>query len=548
MNEEKANSFLKMIRRSQRGRLKIYFGYCAGVGKTWRMLQEGQTMRTEGVDVVIGLIETHGRAEIAVLAEGFEIVPRFSRDYKGILVEEMDVDAILTRKPAVVLIDELAHTNVPGCRNLKRYMDVQEILDAGIHVITTLNVQHLESLYDTVEKFVGVKVRERLPDTVIFEADQIVNVDLSTEDLRKRLEEGKIYPEERIETALNHFFISANLEKLRELTLRELAAQIDSRRKGPDTDDMVAMPDQVMVCLSSRGPNSDQLLRYASRFAGRLNKNWYALYVQREAEDPLHIDVLTQNALTNTLTLARQLGAIVFTYKGEDLTGTIIRFAREYHIGHIIIGTPAKLPFFKRLFRKKTLSERLVNEAEGINIVIVDTRRHYHLPEEQPQPEPQIPLKPGDNGIYLSNYLNEKAIITWPDTVLKESVIMELTRVVCTERDDFEGIFHSLMLREKESTTFFNEGVAFPHLRIEGDFTPKVALGIIPGGIANISTVKPIRLVFLFISSQGQLPIQAKLLALASKIAGNSHLVEILVGLKSPQKILAEITKWEENH
>lgn len=542
MSEEKANSFLKMIRRSQRGRLKIYLGYCAGVGKTWRMLQEGQALRNEGIDVIAGLVETHGRKDIAALINGFEVIPRFSWEYKGIQVEEMDVDAVLNRKPAVALIDELAHNNVPGSRNIKRYQDVQEILDAGIHVITTLNVQHLESLYDTVEKFVGVRVRERLPDTMIFEADQIVNVDLSTEDLRKRLEEGKIYPSERIQTALNHFFISSNLEKLRELTLRELAAQIDFRRKEPTPDETMAMPDQVMVCLSSRGPNSEQLLRYASRFAGRLNKNWYALYVQGEAEDPLHIDLQTQTALTNTLTMARQLGAIVFTYKGEDLAGTILRFAREYRIGHIIIGTPAKLPFFKRALFKKTLSERLVMEAGGLNIVIVDTRRRPSLPQHIPPTQTAHSMaKP----LCLHDYLNEKTIITWNDTVLKEEVIRELTRVVCTDRDDFAGIYNSLMLREKESTTFFNEGAAFPHLRIEGDFSPRVALGIIRQGIANVSTVKPIRLVFLFISPVNQVEIQAKLLAIASKISGNNRLVDLLVSAKNSKKVLEEINKWE---
>ncbi|MDQ1351705.1 MAG: two-component system, OmpR family, sensor histidine kinase KdpD [Acidobacteriota bacterium] len=542
MSEEKANSFLKMIRRSQRGRLKIYLGYCAGVGKTYRMLQEGQVMRSEGIDVVVGLAETHGRRDIVKLLEGFEIIPRLVREYKGINIEEMDVDAILARRPAVALIDELAHNNVPGSRNLKRYQDVQEILDAGIHVITTLNVQHLESLYDTVEKFVGVKVRERLPDTVISEADQIVNIDLSTEDLRKRLEEGKIYPGERIQTALNNFFISSNLEKLRELTLRELAAQIDFRRKEPLPEDTAAMPDQVMVCLSSRGPNSNLLLRYASRFAGRLNKNWYALYVQREEEDPTHIDLKSQDALANTLTLARQLGAIVFTYKGEDLADTILRFAREYRIGHIIIGTPTRRPFFKRLFFKKTLSERLVEEAGDINIVIVGSTHHEVVPEE---PRPGDTVKTAVKPVCLGDFLSEKTIITWKDTVLKEEVMRDLTRAAYDEGQGFEEIYNALMQREKESSTFFNEGVAFPHLRLAGDFSPRVSLGIIPGGIANISTANPIRLVFLVISSIDQVEIQGKILAAASKIARSNHLVDVLLSAKNSRRVLAEINKWE---
>ncbi len=187
MNEDKANKFLRLIQRSARGRLKIYLGYGAGVGKTYRMLQEGHALKTDGIDVVVGYVETHGRADIVRLLDGFEIIPRRVREYKGMKMEEMDLDAVLARKPAVALVDELAHTNVPESRNGKRYQDVQEILATGIHVITTLNVQHLESLYDTVEKLVRVKVRERLPDSVIAEADQIVNVDLTPEDLRKRL-------------------------------------------------------------------------------------------------------------------------------------------------------------------------------------------------------------------------------------------------------------------------------------------------------------------------------------------------------------------------
>src|SRR2546422_4084230 len=228
---DRARTFLQMIRRAERGRLKVYLGYGPGVGKTYQMLQEAHRLKQEGIDVVVGVLETHGRAETAKLLEGLEVVPRKRAEYHGIALEEMDPEAILARKPQVVLVDELAHTNVPGSRNEKRYQDVQEIRAAGIHVISTLNLQHLESLYNTVENLIGVKVRERLPDSVLAEADQIVNVDLSPEDLRKRLEEGKIYPRERVATALDNFFNPSNLEELRELTLRELASQIDARRR-----------------------------------------------------------------------------------------------------------------------------------------------------------------------------------------------------------------------------------------------------------------------------------------------------------------------------
>ena len=240
--ENRADSFLRLVRRSQRGKLKIYLGYCAGVGKTYQMLLEGQRFKEDGIDVVVGLVETHGREETECLLQGLEMIPRRQIVYRGIEIHEMDLDAIIARKPAVVLVDELAHTNVPGSRNAKRYQDVEEILAAGIHVISTLNIQHLESLYDTVEQVTGVKVRERIPDRVVVESDQIVNVDVTTEDLRRRLEEGKVYTTERIETALTHFFKQSNLEQLRELTLRELAAQIDSRHRAPRGDDVPLQP------------------------------------------------------------------------------------------------------------------------------------------------------------------------------------------------------------------------------------------------------------------------------------------------------------------
>lgn len=392
MAENRADSFLRMIRRSQRGRLKIYLGYGAGVGKTWQMLEEAHRLKNERIDVVVGLVETHGRQETAALVNGLEVIPRRRYEYRSITVEEMDVDAILKRKPQVVLVDELAHTNVPGSRHAKRYEDVQDLLAAGIHVISTLNLQHLESLYDTVEKIAGIKVRERIPDTVIADADEIVNVDLTTEDLRKRLEEGKIYPKDRIGTALANFFKKTNLEQLRELTLREVASQIDLRTRERIEPEIPATPDQIMVCLSSGGPNSEKLLRYASRLAGRLNRNWYAVYVQTPSEEPTLIDSHTQRILAGTLTLAKQLGAMVFTYKGEDIADTILRFAKEYRVGHIVIGSPGPLPFPKRLLGRKNIVERLIDSARGITIVVLDTRKYEtqsgkefaEIPEEYP--------------------------------------------------------------------------------------------------------------------------------------------------------------------
>src|SRR5262245_3841531 len=246
--------FLSLIREQRRGRLKLYLGFAAGVGKTYEMLQEAQRLKRQGVDVVVGAVETHGRAETAALLGGLEQVPRKRIEYKGVVLEEMDQDAVLARRPEVCLVDELAHTNAPGSRHAKRYQDVEELLRAGIHVIATMNVQHLESVYDLVERFSGVRVKERVPDYVLAMADQVVNVDVSEEDLQERLRAGKVYPPERAARALENFFTAGNLSRLRELTLEEIRHLLD-RRRPMDGDEEPPALGRVMVCLSSRSPN-----------------------------------------------------------------------------------------------------------------------------------------------------------------------------------------------------------------------------------------------------------------------------------------------------
>src|ERR1700734_695369 len=228
--------FLSLIREQQRGRLKIYLGFAPGVGKTYEMLQEGQALKRKGVDAVVGVVETHGRADTAAMLGDLEQVPRRRVEYRGVVLEELDLDAVLKRRPTVCLVDELAHTNAPGSRHGKRYQDVEDLLRAGIHVITTVNVQHLESLYDEVERITGVKVKERLPDSVLGEADQIVNVDVSAEDLMERMKAGKVYPPERAERALGNFFTPGNLTRLRELTLTEMAHLIDRRSRRAEAE------------------------------------------------------------------------------------------------------------------------------------------------------------------------------------------------------------------------------------------------------------------------------------------------------------------------
>jgi two-component system sensor histidine kinase KdpD len=549
MSDDTAGSFLHMIRRAQRGRLKVYLGYCAGVGKTCQMLQEGHRLKADGVDVVVGLVETHSREDTARLVEGLEVVPRLRQEYRGVALEEMDTNAVLARKPEVALIDELAHTNVPGGKNAKRHEDVQDILDAGIHVITTLNVQHLESLYNTVESAVGVKVRERLPDSVLGGADQIVNIDLSTEDLQRRLQEGKIYPKDRIETALGNFFVRPNLEQLRELTLRELASQIDLRRREPESEEAALAADQVLVSLSSRGPNSEMLLRYASRLAGRLNRNWYALYVQTPSEDPVAIDATTQRILAGTLTLAKQLGAMVFTYKGEDVAETILRFAREYRVGHIVVGHPAPLSLRKRLLGQQSVVDRLVNNDDGITVVVLGAKGDRTLAENAPTPPPQrVNTEPAPSMPQLADLLSAERIIVWDEPVLKEEVLNALANAALKHAD--KGLIaqatRKIWEREQQGSTFFNEGVAFPHARMDGMDTPRVALGLTHGGIADVTTEKPVELVFLILAPITSPSAQLQVLALASRAVQNRSLVQALKSAVTPEHAMRAVLAWSE--
>jgi len=552
MPEDKADAFLRMIRRALRGRLKIYLGYSPGVGKTYQMIQEGHRLKNEGIDVVIGLLETHGRADIARLAQGLEVVPRTVQEYHGIAVEEMNAEAVIKRKPQVALIDELAHTNIPGSRNAKRYEDVQDILVAGIHVISTLNVQHLESLYNIVEKSVGVKVRERLPDSILAEADEIVDTDLATADLRKRLEEGKIYPLENIETAMANFFTPSNLEKLRELTLRELAAQIDLRRRETQGTEGGSASDQVMVCLSSHGPNSEKLLRYGSRLAGKLNRNWYAVYVQTPSEEATIIDSQVQGRLSDTLTLAKQLGAMVFTYKGEDVTDTILRFAAEYRVGHIVAGNTRTKPIWKRIGRNKTIVQNLIKKARGITITVIDTSQDLPV-YDQPQPEiieegPAAGAKsePGEHHL-LSRWLSFQNIVIWDNAVDKETVLKTLASKVANKisPQDPEALFDSITKREARGSTFFNEGVAFPHVLVEGLAVPVIALGLTREGVIDVATDKPIEIVFLILSPAKTPDTQVKLLGLASRASQNRSLVQALRSVRTQEEAFRAILDWE---
>jgi two-component system, OmpR family, sensor histidine kinase KdpD len=369
--QPRPEDFLELVERSKRGRLKLYVGFAAGVGKTYRMLEEAHALQKRGTDVVIGFVETHGRSETAALIDGLEVVPRRKVEYRGFEVEDMDLDAILARHPAVAIVDELPHTNPPGSRHNKRYQDVQDILAAGVNVIGALNIQHLESLKDVVERATGVVIRETVPDTFLKQADQIVNLDLAIEDLVDRLKSGKIYAQEKVDTALGNFFRQENLAALRELALREVAESIDRTASVKLTggDDHKSTIERVMVCISSQSPRGAALLRRGSRLAGRLNTDWYAVYVETPGEAPNRIDSAVQRQLIATISMAKELGAEVIRLQAHDVVTALLDFARTRGVGHIVIGRSER-PWWKRILGRNMI-DRLVHEARGFDLHIV---------------------------------------------------------------------------------------------------------------------------------------------------------------------------------
>jgi two-component system sensor histidine kinase KdpD len=375
--------FLKLVSRRERGKLKLYIGSAAGVGKTYRMLSEAHGLAKRGVDVVVGFIETHGRDETAALLTGLEVVPRRRIEYRGVTLEEMDVEGVIARRPTVVLVDELAHTNVPGSKHRKRWEDVLEIIDAGINVISAVNVQHLESLNDIIQETLGVTVRETVPDWVVAQADQVVNIDLSAEDLRERLAEGKIYGKDKVPAALENFFTAENLTTLRELALREVASSVDRVREEIVRRETGKAPvprtvDRIMVAMSSDPPRTASLLRRASRIAGRLNTDWYCVYVQTPGERADRIDAAVQRRLVDNIQKAQSMGAMVVKLEDEDVAAALRRFAHEQGIALLILGATRR-SWIRRLIGGSVV-DSLVNDPRGLDVLIVDSDRDEEKP------------------------------------------------------------------------------------------------------------------------------------------------------------------------
>ncbi len=335
-----AERFLSLIRESRRGKFKVYIGMSAGVGKSYRMLQEAHSLLKNGVDVKIGFIETHKRVETEALVAGLPHIARRKLFYKGRELEEMDLQAIVNSHPELVIVDELAHTNIPGSKNEKRWQDVLEILDAGINVISAVNIQHIESLYDEVRTITGIDVTERVPDRILQLADEVVNIDLTADELIARLKEGKLYDPAKVQTALANFFQADKILQLRELALKEVAGQVE--RKVDLTMPVASQfkHERFMAAISTNHEVARRVIRKTARLASYYNSRWYVLYVQTPAESPDRIKLDRQRHLINNLKLATELGAEVIQAKGSNIVDCIMQEVETRKITTVCIGKP----------------------------------------------------------------------------------------------------------------------------------------------------------------------------------------------------------------
>lgn len=343
-NRHSAETLLAQIKEGEKPRLRVYIGAAPGVGKTYQMLEDAHLLEKQGVDIVVATVDTHGREDTRAMIGDLERVAPRRIDYRGVALEEMDVDSVIVRHPEIAIVDELAHTNAPGSKNQKRYQDVLELLDAGISVITAVNIQHLESLNDVISRTTGVRVRETVPDCFLRRADEVVNVDVSIDTLRTRLRQGKIYDIVKIEQALNNFFRKGNLAVLRELALRQVATDQETKSseyRAQEGLERAVIPEKVMVAIASHG-SAKKLLRVGSRIAGRLASDWYAVYVQTPAEEMGRIRPEDYAALQENVRFAEDLGARVVKLRGRGVADELIDFARREGITHVVFGQTSR--------------------------------------------------------------------------------------------------------------------------------------------------------------------------------------------------------------
>ncbi|MFP9100846.1 sensor protein KdpD [Flavobacterium sp. RHBU_24] len=364
-----AQRFLDLIQKSRKGKFKVYIGMSAGVGKTYRMLQEAHTLLRNGIDVKVGFIETHNRAETHALLDGLPVIPRRSIFYKGKFLDELDVQAVINLRPEVVIVDELAHTNIEGSKNEKRWQDVLDIIDAGINVISAVNIQHIESLNDDIREITGIEVKERIPDSVLKAADEVVNIDLTADELITRLKEGKIYTPDKIPQALNNFFKAEHILQLRELSLKEVASQVERKVETEVTGLKNLKQERFMACISSNHQTAKTVIRKTARLANYYHSKWILLYVETPAETPDKIALDKQRHLINNFKLATELGAEIIKVKSSHVAAAITSQAEQRRITTICIGKPHLTLF--RVILSTNIFNALLNKLSSSDIDLI---------------------------------------------------------------------------------------------------------------------------------------------------------------------------------
>lgn len=371
MAEPSAEYFLDLIKRSRRGKFKIYIGMSAGVGKTYRMLSEAHSLLRNGINVKLGYIETHNRAETHALLDGLPVIARRKIFYKGKELEEMDLQAIINQHPELVIVDELAHSNIPGSKNAKRWQDVMDILNAGINVISAVNIQHIESLNDHVRRITGVEVAERVPDSILREADEVVNIDLTADELIVRLKEGKIYDPAKVETALRNFFQPDKILQLRELALLEVASHVERKIETEVPKSVQLRPEKFLACISTNHENAKKIIRKTARLASYYNGKWFVLYVQTGRESTDKINLAAQRHLINNMQSATEMGGAVIQVASNSVSQTIFETASQRGITTVCMGKP-KASFMQLLTKTDVFSQLLSKISDtDIDLVVI---------------------------------------------------------------------------------------------------------------------------------------------------------------------------------
>ncbi|MFI5361630.1 MAG: PTS sugar transporter subunit IIA [Elusimicrobiota bacterium] len=521
------------LKYSKESPLRIYLGAAAGVGKTYRMLQDGNLLLSRGVDVVIGYLEPHRRPETSAQIGALKEISRKKIDYKGVTFDELDLDAILARKPQVVLIDELAHTNAPGSKNAKRHQDIEEILAAGIAVFSTINVQHIESVCDVVENATGVEVKERVPDAFFRLAKEMVIVDVSVEELLSRLKDGKIYALDKVDRALESFFTRGNLTTLRELALRELADDVEQKGKEDRERDTVAGREssvKILMALSSN-PDAKRLLRISSRLAGRRNAKWFAVAVKaRDARpgDPNH-----EKTMQDNIRFAKELGAQVVELRGAKVADALIEFAAQEGVTEIIIGTSAR-GWWDRLVHG-SIAEQLLRRAPNLALHVVP------IGHEAEETKPARP--PAAETFTLADYLPPDHIIPALRSAEKidQAIAMLVDRLVSVNpelKDKRRALLEAVLQRERLDSTFLDTGIAIPHAASVEDITDvQAVLGLFPEGIASARDGKKAYAVLLFLSPLVGRSLHMKFLQRIARVFGDPTAVREIAAGKTGEEV-----------